>query len=230
MKMKLSIIIPVFNEEKNIKTVISQVKNVPVEMEKEIIIVDDGSKDKTRIILQSYNKDLSIKIILQPKNLGKGSAIRRGLEEATGDFVLIQDADREYLVSDYSKILKPFLAQKAQVVYGSRFLGNISGMRWQNRLANKILTATTNLLYGTRITDEATAYKAFRRDFIQKIPLKCQRFEFCPEVTAKIAKKGFKIYEVPITYHGRSSKDGKKIKLKDAFEAFWTLVKYRFKD
>jgi len=230
MKMKLSIIIPVFNEEKNIKTVISQVKNVPVEMEKEIIIVDDGSKDKTRIILQSYNKDLSIKIILQPKNLGKGSAIRRGLEEATGDFVLIQDADREYLVSDYSKILKPFLAQKAQVVYGSRFLGNISGMRWQNRLANKILTATANLLYGIKITDEATAYKAFRRDFIQKIPLKCQRFEFCPEVTAKIAKKGFKIYEVPITYHGRSSKDGKKIKLKDAFEAFWTLVKYRFKD
>ena len=228
--MKLSIIIPVFNEEKNIKTVIFQVKNVPIEMEKEIIIVDDGSKDKTREILQSYRKDKTVKIILQSKNLGKGSAIRRGLEEATGDFVLIQDADREYLVSDYSKILKPFLAQNAQVVYGSRFLGNISGMRWQNRLANKILTATANLLYGIKITDEATAYKAFRRDFIQKIPLKCQRFEFCPEVTAKIAKKGFKIYEVPITYHGRSSKDGKKIKLKDAFEAFWTLVKYRFKD
>lgn len=228
--MKLSIIIPVFNEEKNIKIVISQVKNVPIEMEKEIIIIDDGSRDKTREILQSYVKDLTIKTIFQSKNQGKGSAIRRGLEEARGDFIMIQDADMEYSVADYPKLLKPFLLQNAQVVYGSRFLGKISGMRFQNRLANKILTTTVNLLYGIRITDEATAYKAFRRDLIQKIPLKCQRFEFCPEVTAKIAKRGYKIYEVPITYHGRSSKDGKKIKLQDAFEAFWTLVKYRFKD
>lgn len=228
--MKLSIIIPVFNEEKNIREVISQVKNVPVKMLKEIIVIDDGSEDKTREILRGYAKDSSIKTIFQEKNLGKGSAIRRGLEEATGDLVVIQDADMEYSVADYPKILKPFLTQKAQVVYGSRFLGKISGMRFQNRLANKILTITANLLYGIKITDEATAYKAFRRDMIQKISLKCQRFEFCPEVTAKIAKKGYKIYEVPITYRGRSSKEGKKIKLEDAFEAFWTLLKYRFKD
>lgn len=228
--MKLSIIIPVFNEEKNIKTVISQVKNVPIRMKKEIIIIDDGSTDKTREILQSYNKDLSIKTIFQSKNQGKGSAIRRGLEEATGDFVLIQDADLEYSVEDYPKILEPFKSSNAQVVYGSRFLGKITGMRWQNFLANKILTITANLLYGINISDEATAYKAFRRDLIQKIPLKCQRFEFCPEITAKIAKRGNKIYEVPIVYHGRDSKAGKKIKLKDAFEAFWTLIKYRFKD
>ncbi|MCL5406893.1 MAG: glycosyltransferase family 2 protein [Patescibacteria group bacterium] len=228
--MKLSIIIPVFNEEKNIREVISQVKNIPISMQKEIIIVDDGSKDKTREILQSYSKDPSVKTIFQDKNLGKGSAIRRGLEEAKGDFIVIQDADMEYSVADYPKLLKPFLLEKAQVVYGSRFLGKISGMRWQNRLANKILTTTVNLLYGIRITDEATAYKAFRRDLIQKIPLKCQRFEFCPEVTAKIAKRGYKIFEVPITYRGRTSKDGKKIKLQDAFEAFWTLIKYRFRN
>lgn len=228
--MKLSIIIPVYNEEKSIKKVISEVKKAPVEAKKEIIIIDDGSSDKTRRILKSYAQDKSIKILLQGKNSGKGLAIRRGLKEATGEIVIIQDADMEYSVQDYPKILEPFISSSAQVVYGSRFLGKISGMRFPNFLANKILTLTTNILYGVKITDEATAYKAFRRDLIQKIPLKCQRFEFCPEITAKIAKRRHKFFEVPITYHGRNSAAGKKIKLRDAFEAFWTLVKYRFKD
>lgn len=228
--MKLSVIIPVYNEEKNIEKVISLVQNAPIKIQKEIIIVDDGSKDRTRDILKKYEKDKSIKILLLKENSGKGFAIRQGLKVATGEIVLIQDADLEYSVQDYPKLLEPFLKNDAQVVYGSRFLGKITGMRWPNFLANKILTITANLLYGVGITDEATAYKAFRREVIQKIPLRCQRFEFCPEVTAKLAKRGYQIFEVPIVYHGRSSKAGKKIKLKDAFSAFWTLLKYRFKD
>lgn len=229
--MKLSIIIPVYNEERNIQKVIREVKNAPVKMQKEIIIVDDGSEDRTRKILsRHYRHDRTIKIILASKNQGKGAAIRRGLKVANGEIVLIQDADLEYSVADYPKILAPFIKNNAQVVYGSRFLGKISGMRWLNFLANKILTITANLLYGVKITDEATAYKAFRRQVIQNIKLQCQRFEFCPEVTAKLAKKGYKIVEVPIVYYGRDAAGGKKIKLRDAFEAFWTLVKYRFKD
>lgn len=228
--MKLSIIIPVYNEENHIRKVIAEVKKAPVKIDKEIIIVDDGSKDRTRRILENYRHDGEIKIVLASKNVGKGAAIRRGLKVATGEIILIQDADMEYTVGDYPGILKPFLENNAKVVYGSRFLGKISGMRWQNRLANRILTWTANILYSAKITDEATAYKAFRREIIQKIPLKCQRFEFCPEVTAKLAKRGYKIFEVPISYTARDSRAGKKIKLQDAFEAFWTLLKYRFKE
>lgn len=228
--MKLSIIIPVYNEERNIRQVISLVKKAPVNIKKEIIIVDDGSRDQTREILKNYRKDAEIKIILQFPNQGKGMAIRRGIKEVTGDVVFIQDADLEYSVADYALILKEFTQNNAQVVYGSRFKGKITGMRWPNWLANKILVKTANLLYGLKITDEATAYKAFRANIIKKIPLKCQGFEFCPEVTAKIAKRGYRIIEVPISYHGRTSKAGKKIKLRDAFIAFWTLLKYRFKD
>lgn len=228
--MKLSIIIPVFNEETNIAKVISQVRNAPVTIKKEIIVVDDGSSDKTREILKNYRNDKEIKIIFQASNQGKGYAIRQGLKEASGDIVLIQDADLEYSVQDYPIILKEFIQNKAKVVYGSRFLGKISGMRWPNWLANKILVKTANLLYGLEISDEATAYKAFKREVIKSIPLNCQGFEFCPEVTAKLAKRGFKIKEVPISYSGRTAKAGKKIKLKDAFIAFWTLLKYRLKD
>lgn len=228
--MKLSIIIPVYNEEKNIGKVIDLVKKAPVRNPKEIIIVDDGSNDLTPQILKKYCQDKDLKIILQARNQGKGSAIRQGLKEATGDIILIQDADLEYSIQDYPKILAPFIQKKAKVVYGSRFKGKIVGMRWQNWLANKILTLTTNLLYGIDITDEATAYKAFRKEVIDSINLKCRRFEFCPEVTAKLAKKNYQFFEVPINYHARDPKTGKKIKLRDAFEAFWTLLKYRFKN
>lgn len=228
--MKLSIIIPVYNEESHIQEVITQVKNAPIKMEKEIIIVDDGSLDKTSQILKKYLIDKEIKLIFLKKNVGKGNAIKAGLAESKGDIVLIQDADLEYRVDDYPVILEPLVANKALVVYGSRFKGSIKGMRWTNWLANKILVFTANILYGLNITDEATAYKAFKSKIIKKIPLNCQRFEFCPEITAKLAKKKYKIFEVPIFYSGRDSKAGKKIKLRDAFEAFWTLIKYRFKD
>jgi len=228
--MKLSIIIPVYNEENNIEQVISEVKKIPLRLEKEIIIVDDASKDKTRQILKKYSKSAEIKIILLKQNSGKGFAIREGLKTITGEIVLIQDADLEYSIADYPAILAPFFLKKAKVVYGSRFLGEITGMRLQNLLANKILTFTANILYNIILTDEATAYKAFRSEVIKKLSLKCERFEFCPEVTAKLAKRGYKIYEVPIHYQARDTKSGKKIKLRDAFEAIWTLIKYRFKD
>jgi len=228
--MKLSIIIPVYNEEKHIEKVVEDVLKTPVKFEKEIIIVDDGSRDKTRQILKKYGSRKGFKIVLQSKNSGKGAAIRAGIKEVSGDIVLIQDADFEYSTLDYPKIIEPFLTKKAKVVYGSRFLGEVSGMNWKNLLANKILTSFVNLLYGANITDEATAYKAFRAQVIKNISLTCKRFEFCPEVTAKVLKKGIKIYEVPIIYHGRTTKQGKKINWKDGFVALWTLIKYRFKN
>lgn len=231
--MKISIIIPVYNEEKHIEEVILQVQKAPIKLEREIIIVDDGSTDKTAKILAAIklkNLERNIKVISLNKNQGKGNAIRRGLAVASGDIILIQDADLEYFATDYPKLLEPIIKGRADIVYGSRFKGQIKNMRWQNFLANKILVFTANLLYGTNISDEATAYKAFKSKVIKAIPLKCERFEFCPEVTAKIAKKGYKIYEVPIKYQARSAIGGKKIRLIDAFEAFWTLVKYRFKD
>jgi dolichol-phosphate mannosyltransferase len=228
--MKLSIIIPVFNEEKNIKRVINEVSKAPISLSREIIIVDDGSQDKTRDILKRYRNRKDIKIVLQPENHGKGAAIRAGIKEVSGDIVLIQDADLEYSIADYPKILAPLVSGQEKVVYGSRFLGKIQGMNWKNRIANKILTITVNLFYGAKITDEATAYKVFKTSVIKKITLKCERFEFCPEVTAKILKKGIKIYEVPISYRGRTKNEGKKINWRDGFVAFWTLIKYRFKD
>lgn len=228
--MKLSIIIPVYNEEKNIEKVIAEVKSAPIKIAKEIIIVDDGSQDKTREILKNYLHRKNFKIILQKKNSGKGSAIRKGIKEVTGDIVLIQDADLEYSVDDYPKILAPMLSGKEKVVYGSRFKGEISGMNWKNLLANKILTFSVNILYRGKITDEATAYKAFKTEVLKNIPLKCERFEFCPEVTAKVLKKGIRIYEVPIEYQGRTKKQGKKINWKDGFIALWTLLKFRFKN
>ena len=226
--MKISIIIPVYNEEQHIMGVINRVQNAPIGIDKEIIVIDDGSTDNTPKILKKQAK--TIRLIYLGKNRGKGNAIRKGLAVSTGEIILIQDADLEYFVEDYPAILEPILEGRAEVVFGSRFKGQIRGMRPANWLANKILAATANLLYGLNLTDEATAYKAFKSEIIKNIPLKCEHFEFCPEVTAKLAKRGYKIYEVPIKYQARDAKGGKKIKLKDAFEAFWTLVKYRFKD
>lgn len=229
--MKLSIIIPIYNEENHIEKVVDLLFKLKLLIEKEIILVDDGSKDKTRVKLKKLKKKYPmLRQILLKKNYGKGYAIRKGLGKFTGDLVLIQDADLEYKIEEIPKIIKPLISGKEKVVYGSRFLGKISGMRWQNRLANKILTTTVNFFYWSKITDEATAYKAFDRGVIKSINLKCKRFEFCPEVTAKVLKKKIKIKEIPISYTARDVKAGKKIKLKDAFEAFWTLIKYRFKD
>ena len=227
--MKLSVIIPVYNEEKTINKVIDTVKNVKLKgIEKEIVVVDDGSKDRT---YENIKNRKDAKLLRHAKNQGKGAAIRTGIKYATGDIIIIQDADLEYDPNEYSVLLQPIIDGKAQVVYGSRNLGRrvpSSGISYY--LGGHALTLLSNILYGTRITDEPTCYKVFRAEVIKGINLKCKRFEFCPEVTAKVAKKGIKIYEVPISYHPRTKNEGKKIKWRDGFEAVWALLKYRFSD
>lgn len=199
---------------------------IPVGCEKEIVIVDDGSTDGTSEVLDRY-KDLVI-IHHSVENFGKGAAIRIGIRKATGDVVLIQDGDLEYDPNDYMQVLQPIVDGTASVVYGSRFRGNLQGMKFANWLANKLLTTAANLLYQARITDEATAYKAFRMDVLRSMRLRCLRFEFCPEVTAKVRRLGHTIREVPIRYNARGILEGKKIRWQDGFHAMWTLVKYRF--
>ena len=227
--MKLSVIIPVFNEKATIEQIIKKVKKVPVE--KEIIVVDDGSTDGTAEILKEISeKDKNIKIILKEKNEGKGSAIREGLKYVNGDVVVIQDADLEYEPTDWIEMLKFMEEKKADVVYGSRVLGKNKKSSFVFYLGGRILSIITNFLYGAGITDEPTCYKMFNTEIIKSLNLKCRGFEFCPEVTAKIRKKGIKIYEVPIHYNPRSTKEGKKIRWKDGIIAIWTLIKYRFTD
>ncbi|MDI6826970.1 MAG: glycosyltransferase family 2 protein [Armatimonadota bacterium] len=226
--MKLSVIIPCYNEVENITDVLDTVS--AVDIPKEIIVVDDGSTDNTAEVLREYSKRHPIVIHSSAKNAGKGSAIRKGLEYVTGDIVIIQDADMEYDPKQYPDLIKPILEGKADVVYGSRFRGKIEGMRLLNRIANRILTLVANILYRANITDEATCYKAFRTNVIKQIPLKCTRFEFCPEVTAKLRKRGIVIHEVPIHYKARNTAQGKKIRWTDGVQALWTLIKYRFVD
>lgn len=227
--MKLSIIIPAFNEVDNIDTVIDAVRAVDISpWEKEIIVVDDGSTDGTSEKLEKYKDNTAgVRVHTSVLNFGKGTAIRIGLKYATGDYVLIQDADLEYSPDQYPALLKPITENKAQVVYGSRFRGKIENMQFANLFANKFLTAETNLLFRTGISDVFTCYKVFDRNLINSLNLRCQRFEFCQEVTAKVAKKGVKITEVPIEYKGRNYGEGKKIGARDGFEAMWTLIKYR---
>ena len=226
--MKISIIIPVYNEVNVIPMVLDRVMKaaLPAGCEKEIVIVDDGSTDGTSEILDRYHGLVAIHHSVE--NFGKGAAIRIGIRKATGDIVLIQDGDLEYDPNDYLKVLQPIVDGQATVVYGSRFMGNLEGMKFANWLANKILTTTTNILYTCSITDEATAYKAFRIDVLRAMRLRCLRFEFCPEVTAKVRRLGHNIHEVPIKYNARGILEGKKIRWQDGFHAMWTLVKYRF--
>lgn len=226
--MKLSVIIPCFNEETHITRVLDAVKKVDIP--KEIVVVDDGSTDDTVKVIEAHNSDGLVRVFTLARNSGKGAAIREGLKHVEGDIVIIQDADMEYDPSQYPEIVKPIIDGEADVVYGSRFLGSIQGMRLRNRIANYLLTWTANILFRASITDEATCYKAFRTDLITSLPLKCTRFEFCPEVTARIRKRGIKIKEVSIDYVGRTTAEGKKIKWTDAFSAVWTLVRYRFVD
>ena len=236
--MKISIIIPVYNEKKDIRKVIEEVKKI--KLNKEIIIVDDYSKDGTRQILKKYNsfrsnkrdgaKNDKIKVLFHKKNCGKGRAIRTGLKEASGEIVAIQDADLELDPSDHKRIIKKMQTSGADVVYGSRFLGKVEGMHWLNRLANQFLTGLLNLLYGGDLTDINTAYKTFKRSVIEKLKLRCERFEFDPEVTLKVIKTGYKITEIPINYRARTKEQGKKICWRDGFESLWTIIKYRFTD
>lgn len=228
-KTKLSVLIPVYNEKDTIREIVKRVK--AVKLNTEIIIVDDFSKDGTREILRKMHNGKDIKVYFQPKNMGKGMAIRTALGHATGDIIIIQDADLEYDPNDYPKLIKPIAEGKADVVYGSRFLDKKNRHQYSlNLFATIFLTVMANALYGQEITDEPTCYKVFRADVLKRINLRCTRFEFCPEVTAKVAKQGIKIMELPIYYKSRTVEEGKKINWKDGIEAIWTLVKYRFVD
>jgi glycosyltransferase involved in cell wall biosynthesis len=230
--MTLSIIIPVFNEKKTILEVLKKVEGVDLGsfgIQKEIIIVDDGSTDGTREILENLKN--KFKIVYHPVNLGKGQAIRTGLKFVSGEYVLIQDADLEYDPEDYKKLLDCALKNNAQAVYGSRLLNpHHKRAALSYYLGGIFLNFATNILWGTKITDESTCYKLFKTQTLKSLNLKCRKFEFCPEVTAKIAKRGIKIYEVPISYYPRSKKEGKKIKWRDGLQALWTLIKYKFVD
>lgn len=226
---RISIIIPSYNEGPTLLNLVTKVLNVRLPIEKEIIIVDDGSTDQTKEILKKFSKSKKIKIINHKKNLGKGSAIINGLKIATGDLVLVQDADLEYNPHDIPNLLKPFKDKNIRVVYGSRILGNNPSSHWTFSLGGRLLTLITNVLFNTKITDEATGYKVFRKEVISKINLKSKGFEFCPEITAKVAKLNIKIHEVPISYNPRSVSE-KKIKWWDGIEAIYYLFKYRFSD
>ena len=227
--MQLSVVIPVFNEANNIETILKRVK--ATKLASEIVVVDDGSQDGTRDILKKLNGKNRVRVILHEKNQGKGAAVCTGIQAATGDVILIQDADLEYSPVDYPALLQPILDGIADVVYGSRFLGGPrrATMFW-HMIANQLLTFMTNILYDTILSDMETGYKVFRRKVIEGMNLRAHRFDFEPEFTAKVLKRRYHIYEVPITFNPRDYSEGKKIKFHDAFEAVWTLIKYRFTD
>ncbi len=220
---------PVYNEIDTIEEIIRRVQATG--LAEEILLVDDGSVDGTRDILKELDGQDAIKVFFHEHNQGKGAAVRTGIKNATGDVLLIQDADLEYDPRDYPKLLQPLEEGLADVVYGSRFLGapRRVAMFW-HMVANKLLTLMTNVLYDTILTDMETGYKVFRREVVEDMPLHARRFEFEPEFTAKILKRGVRIFEVPITFNPRDYDEGKKIGMSDAFEAIWALLKYRFVD
>lgn len=224
---KLSVVIPAYNEKGTIVEIIRRVKAVDVD--KEIIIVDDYSTDGTREILKGLASG-GEKVFFHERNMGKGAALRTGLKHATGDYIIVQDADLEYDPEDYLKLLAPVLKGRAEVVYGSRFTGEHRDMFFHHWVGNKFLTLVTNILYNTTLSDMETCYKLFRADIIKGIDIKSDRFNFEPEITAKVLKKRVRIYEVPISYAGREFSEGKKITWIDGFSAILALIKYRFID
>ncbi|MFA5411257.1 MAG: glycosyltransferase family 2 protein [Candidatus Omnitrophota bacterium] len=229
--MKLSIIIPVYNEERFVKTVINKIKSVelPKGMDRELIIIDDGSEDGTFQMLKGFIDDPMTKIFHRDVNEGKTSAISLGLKFSTGDIIIIQDADLEYNPDYYARLIEPILLDKASVVYGSRFKGKIEGMNIINRISNIFSNITLNFLFHTDISDVNTCYKVFKKEALDNIKLESKRFGFETEVTAKLLKRGYSIYEVPIEYTGRLKKEGKKISLLTGLEMYLGIIKYKFK-
>ena len=227
--MRVSVVIPVYNEAQNIEEILKRVRATTLVWE--LVVVDDGSQDGTRDLLQKLDGKDGLRVILHEQNQGKGAAVRTGLQAARGDVILIQDADLEYSPHDYPALLEPIEEGIADVVYGSRFLGGPRRvtMFW-HMIANHLLTLITNILYDTILSDMETGYKVFRREVVDGIKLRSNRFNFEPEVTAKVLKRHYRIYEVPISFNPRDYSQGKKIKLHDAFDAVWTLLKYRFVD
>jgi glycosyltransferase involved in cell wall biosynthesis len=228
--MKLSIVVPAYNECRTIREIVSRIQNADIgAMEREIVVVDDGSTDGTQDIISQLDGRGGVRAILQPRNMGKGAAVGRALREATGDIVLIQDADLEYDPAEYSSLLRPILDGSADVVYGSRFLGSPRGHRvlyfWHS-IGNKMLTLLSNAITDLNLTDMETCYKAMTREFASRLDLQSQRFGVEPEITCKVSRLRARIYEVPISYHGRTYAEGKKIGFKDAVQAVWTLLRY----
>jgi glycosyltransferase involved in cell wall biosynthesis len=222
----LSVVMPAYNERDTIEEIIRRVLAVPLRVE--LVVVDDASTDGTRDILQKLASALSFKLLLQPHNRGKGAALARGFAEVTGDVVVIQDADLEYSPEEYPELIELICTGRADVVYGSRFIGRHRVFLFTHFLGNRLLTFLTNVLYNTMLTDMETCFKAMRIDVLRSMTLRSARFGIEPELTAKIFKRGYRVYEVPITYDGRGYEDGKKITWKDGIVAVWTLLKYRF--
>jgi glycosyltransferase involved in cell wall biosynthesis len=243
-----SVLLPVYNEGKTLKAIIAHIRAMDnlkldvvsisseepvkiVHLKQEIVAVDDGSSDNSWAILQQAEAEGLLKAFRHAQNQGKGAAIRTAMQQATGEIYLIQDADLEYDPRDYPRLLQPIVESRAKVVYGSRFLGGPRrAMLFRNMLGNKFLTLLTNVLYDSILTDMETCYKVFRPEVLKGVPLHARRFELEPEITAKILKRGYRIYEVPISYAGREYEEGKNITWKDGFPAVWALIKYRFVD
>jgi glycosyltransferase involved in cell wall biosynthesis len=229
----LSILMPVYNEAKTIHEIIKRIEAADLgEVRKELIIVDDASKDGTREILDHLRKNGTHKVYFHAHNMGKGAALRTALTYATGDIILIQDADLEYDPAEYAGLIEPILKDRADVVYGSRLSGGkiVRAFNFWHFVGNKLLTLITNVLYNSIISDMETCYKVFRADVIKNIQIKSNRFDFEPEITAKVLKRKHKLYEMPISYYGRDFSEGKKITWRDGFAAIWALIKYRFTD
>jgi len=222
----LSVVMPAFNERATIEEIVRRVLAVP--LKKELIVVDDCSTDGTRDLLQQLQKELGFTLLLQPKNAGKGAALRAGFVAVRGDIAVIQDADLEYSPEEYPELIELICSGRADVVYGSRFLGRHRVFLFNHYMGNRLLTLMTNVLYNTMLTDMETCFKAMRVEVLRSMTLKSNRFGIEPELTAKIFKRGYRVYEVPITYDGRGYEDGKKITWKDGVVAVWTLIKYRF--
>jgi glycosyltransferase involved in cell wall biosynthesis len=228
---KLSVVVPVFNERNTLVEILRRMRAVDLQdgIEKEIIVVDDGSDDGTRDVLKQLG-DSTVRVVMHDENRGKGAAVRTGLRHATGEYVLVQDADLEYDPEDWPRLLAPVLRGRARVVYGSRFTGERRNMLFLHWIGNRFLSLTTNVLYNTTLSDMETCYKLVDRTLLEDMTLRADQFDIEPEITAKILKRGVRIYEVPISYAGREFDEGKKITWRDGFAALWTLVKYRFHD